>query len=294
MGRCDEMSARMALYLDDELLGDERVLFEGHLDVCRACRDKLESDRRFLQSVRGARPLYDSPPELLEVVKKTLGDAQSVPAAARKRSGAVNPALMRAATGLASSPGRRILAVCLIVLFVAGFGWLYLIRRDRTRPPSEFATMAVETHMRHLRGQLPFEIASDSPEEISGWFAGKVSFSLTLPNYEEPAGEEKPYRLEGARLVAFKSDYAAYVAYKMKNRPISLVVTSDSIALPSGGEEIVSKNITFHYDSIDGLKVITWADRGLTYALVSDLEARGQQSCIVCHLGTADQVSIAR
>jgi anti-sigma factor RsiW len=294
MSRCDEISARMALYLDDELLGDERVLFEEHLDGCRACRDRLESDRRFLQSVRGARPLYDSPPELLEVVRKTLGEAQSSAATARKPSGAVNPALMRAATGLAFSPGRRILAVCLILLFLAGFGLLYLIRRNRTRPPSEFATMAVETHMRYLRGQLPFEIASDSPEQISGWFAGKVSFSLTLPNYEQPAGEEKPYRLEGARLVAFKSDYAAYVAYKMKNRPISLVVTSDSIALPSGGEEIVSKNITFHYDSIHGLKVITWADRGLTYALVSDLEARGQQSCIVCHLPTADKVSIAR
>jgi anti-sigma factor RsiW len=294
MSRCDEISARMALYLDDELLGDERVLFEEHLDGCRACRDRLESDRRFLQSVRGARPLYDSPPELLEVVRKTLGDSQSAPARTRKPSGAVNPALVRAATGLAFSPGRRILTACLILLFLAGFGLLYLIRRNRTRPPSEFATMAVETHMRHLRGQLPFEIASDSPEQISGWFAGKVSFSLTLPNYEEPAGEEKPYRLEGARLVAFKSDYAAYVAYKMKNRPISLVVTSDSIALPSGGEEIVSKNIIFHYDSIDGLKVITWADRGLTYALVSDLEARGQQSCIVCHLPTADKVSIAR
>jgi len=152
--------------------------------------------------------------------------------------------------------------------------------------------MAVDTHIRHLRGQLPFEITSDSPEQISSWFAGKVSFSLTLPNYEEPAGEEKPYRLEGARLVAFRNDYAAYVAYKMRNRPISLVVTSESTTLPSGGEEIVSQNITFHYDSIDGLKVITWADRGLTYALVSDLEARGQQSCIVCHMRAGDRVSL--
>jgi hypothetical protein len=47
---------------------------------------------------------------------------------------------------------------------------------------------------------------------------------------------------------------------------------------PSGGEEIVSKNSTFHYDSIDGFKVIRWADRGLTYALVSDLEGSGFHS----------------
>jgi hypothetical protein len=74
----------------------------------------------------------------------------------------------------------------------------------------------------------------------------------------------------------------------MQKRPISLVVTWEDVARPSGGEEIVSRGLTFHYDSIQGLKVITWSDRGLTYALVSDLEERGQQSCIVCHQGTRD------
>ena len=47
--------------------------------------------------------------------------------------------------------------------------------------------------------------------------------------------------------------------------------------------------ITFHYNSINGLKVLTWSDRGLTYALVSDLEERGQESCVVCHQGVKDK-----
>jgi hypothetical protein len=75
----------------------------------------------------------------------------------------------------------------------------------------------------------------------------------------------------------------------MKDQPISLVITSDSVARPSGGEQIASRGLRFHFNAIDGLKVITWSDRGLTYALVSDLEERGQQSCIVCHQGTKDQ-----
>jgi hypothetical protein len=75
----------------------------------------------------------------------------------------------------------------------------------------------------------------------------------------------------------------------MRQRPISLLITSEQTARPRGGEEIVAKGLTFHYDSINGFKVITWSDRGLTYALVSDLEERGQQSCIVCHQGTRDQ-----
>jgi hypothetical protein len=72
-----------------------------------------------------------------------------------------------------------------------------------------------------------------------------------------------------------------------------VVITSDAVARPSGGEEIDARGLRFHYNAIDGLKVITWSDRGLTYALVSDLEERGQQSCIVCHQGTKHQDLIA-
>ena len=149
--------------------------------------------------------------------------------------------------------------------------------------------MAAETHLRHVRGELPLEMAPDDPQKISAWFANKVKFSVQLPNYQESSGQEKLYTLEGARLVGYQNDYAAYVAYRMKDRPISLVITSESVAKPSGGEEIASRGLRFHYNAIDGLKVITWSDRGLTYALVSDLEERGQQSCIVCHQGTKDQ-----
>jgi hypothetical protein len=159
--------------------------------------------------------------------------------------------------------------------------------------PSEFALMAADTHLRHIRGQLPLEISSETASQISGWFANKVGFSVKLPNYQESSGQEKLYRLEGARLVGYKDDYAAYVAYQMRTRPISLVITSDRVARPAGGEEINAKGLTFHCDAIEGLKVITWSDRGLTYALVSDLEERGQQSCIVCHQGVSDQDFIA-
>ena len=140
-----------------------------------------------------------------------------------------------------------------------------------------------------MRGQLPLETETANPQEISDWFANKVNFSVKLPNYQESSGQEKLYTLEGARLVNYQTDYSAYVAYRMKDRPISLVITSDSSATPSGGEVIASKGLTFHYNAIDGLKVITCSDRGLTYALVSDLDERGQQSCIVCHAGTKDQ-----
>ncbi|HST24027.1 MAG TPA: zf-HC2 domain-containing protein [Blastocatellia bacterium] len=284
--QCEEVRAAIAFYLDDELSGSDLVAFESHLESCASCSEMMASERRFIEGIREAKPLREAPPELRSSVERILSNSAPPYAAP--------PELRRRVRKSLSSPfqlsSRRPVALTAIFIFVVALASVWYTTKFRNQKlTSDFALMAVDTHLRHLRGQLPFEIATDSPDEISGWFAGKVSFTLQLPNYQEESGQEKLYRLEGARLVGFKNDYAAYVAYQMQKRPISLVVTSERVAVASGGEEIVSKGLMFHYDSIDGLKVITWSDRGLTYALVSDLEERGQQSCMVCHAGTKDR-----
>ena len=292
MNSCDEIRDRMAFYLDDELRGSELADIEAHLTGCKACRNAIDDERRFLESVRASRTLHTASPELRAQVEGILSDAPPAYAASPDLRRRIQKSLWQdGSAGLRPGYlwGGAALAAIIAIAILLGV-WSAIDRKvPAPNPPSEFALMAVNTHQRHLRGRLPLEITTDSPEEISRWFAGKVPFSLELPDYQEASGQEKLYRIEGARLVGFRNDYAAYVAYQMRQRPISLVVTSASTARPSGGEEIVSKGLTFHYDSIDGLKVMTWSDRGLTYALVSDLEERGQQSCIVCHQGAKDR-----
>jgi mycothiol system anti-sigma-R factor len=271
MGQCEEIRAQMSFYLDAELHDAELTRFEAHLAECASCRQLLAREEDFLSIVREARPLQTAPESLRQRVEDLVGKSPSS----------------------VTSPWRRrplALAACALIASLAAIGyWARDRHQTSPAPPSEFAKMAVDSHLRRLRGQLPLEIDSTSPEEISGWFRNKVSFSLTLPNYQGSSGQEMLYHLEGARLVAFRNDYAACVAYRMRQRPITLIVTSNAVAMPAGGEQIISKGLVFHYDAIDGLKVITWADRGLTYALVSDLEERGQQSCAVCHAGTKDR-----
>lgn len=273
MEKCEDIQKQMSFYLDGELHADEFTAFEAHLAGCPSCSQDLIHERDFVGIVRGARPLHTASDDLRRRVEGLLESAQPTTSSWRGQ--------------------RRALAIaaCVLIAFLSLFGyWRYRESGSpNVAPPSELARMAVDSHLRRLRGQLPLEISSESPEEISGWFRDKVSFSLTLPNYQGASGQELLYRLEGARLVAFRNDYAACVAYRMRQRPITLIVTSNAVAMPAGGEEIRSKGLNFHYDAIDGLKVITWADRGLTYALVSDLEERGQQSCIVCHAGTRDR-----
>jgi anti-sigma factor RsiW len=264
------------LYLDDELQGEERGMVEAHLSDCESCAALFARELNFLNAIRKSAPMHVAPPELRAKVEKILSQEHAVEES-RPRRASRTSWLMAAA------------AVLLLLVLPLLVWRVYKQSNTPAVTASTFALIAADTHLRHMRGQLPLEMESGSPQQISSWFLNKVNFSVKLPNYQESSGQDKLYTLEGARLVNYQSDYAAYVAYRMKDRPISLVITSDSVARPYGGEEIQARGLTFHYNAIDGLKVLTWSDRGLTYALVSDLEERGQQSCIVCHEGTKDR-----
>jgi len=244
-------------YLDEELEQGERLIVEAHVQRCADCRFALAAERELISAIQKARPLYRAPDSLRE---KVAWLCRSDPRAGSIRSWV------------------PIAACALIALAIF---WFVAPGPFRAGTAS-FVTTAVDTHLRYLNGQLPLEVFSDSPEKISDWFAGKLPFNLKLPDYPQTP-ERKPYHVEGARLVGFKQDYAAYVVYRLNGHPISLLVTSDKVATASGGEEIPWGGLRFHFQSVAGWKVLTWSDNGLTYALVSDLEERGQASCIVCH-----------
>jgi len=290
----------LPFYLDDELHGDERAAIEDHVECCAACRTALGREQRFLERIRTARPMYQPPSSLRARVEAiTIGKPKSrvSPSRLRRRRaalaepGSVFPYRLSVTAPRRANRRRRIALVITVAASMI-FGTLYLNRHRELLPSrrlSDFSLLAIDTHLRHLRGQLPLEIVTNSPEQISQWFAGKVPFGLRLPTYQELSGQERLYELQGARLVGFNKEYAAYVAYQMRQRLITLVVTSNSAAQPFGRERFQSHGLSFRSDSADGLKVLTWSARGLTYALVSDLPERGQESCLVCHAGTKDR-----
>jgi anti-sigma factor RsiW len=166
-----------------------------------------------------------------------------------------------------------------------------------TRPSSsptplsgpKFAAFAVNAHRQHAQGNLTLDVRSDSQQTLNEWFKAKSQFPLALPASPAPPGEERPYRLEGARLVQVGGKPAAYIAYRMQTGPVSLIVAPDSVAVASGGVEVDSKKLRFHYTRVAGYKVVTWSVHGLTYALVSQEGNRTQQSCMVCHSAMGDR-----
>ena len=284
MATCESWRLRVILHLDDELDVGERRLVESHLNTCAACRGAFNRERLFREGIRRRRPLHVVPDDLRARVAMLVDAGRAVsPVAGTRRGVRTSP----------SGAARRLRGYAVAVL-IAGLVGLVGVRNlsDAVVPSAEAASfpgMAVDVHKRHQRGQLPLELTTDAAGDISRWFEGKVPFVVTLPDYQETSGQEDRYEIRGARLVGFNGDYAAYVAYRMDRQPISLVITSTSVARPAGGDTISARGIAFHFEAIDGLRVITWSHRNLTYALVSNLKERGQRSCMVCHQNAGDE-----
>ena len=176
------------------------------------------------------------------------------------------------------------------------FGVLASIPWSSPAPLSgpKYAEFAVKTHRQHAQGSLALDVRSDSLQALNDWLKEKLQFSLTLPASPAALGEDRPYRLEGARLVQVGGKTAAFVAYQMPTAQMpkaqaSLLVAPDSVAVASGGVEVDFKKVSFHYSMVDGYKVVTWSLHGLTYALVSEEGNDTQKSCMVCHSAMRDR-----
>ncbi|HET6176044.1 MAG TPA: hypothetical protein VFE61_03870 [Candidatus Sulfotelmatobacter sp.] len=153
----------------------------------------------------------------------------------------------------------------------------------------KFSELAVRTHREHAQGRLALDVRSDSHEALNAWLRTKSPFSLDLPASPAAPGEDRPYHLEGARLVQVGGKSAAFIAYQMQTEPVSLLVAPDSVAVASGGVKVDFQKVSFHYATVEGYKVVTWSVHGLTYALVSQEGNNTQRSCMVCHSAMRDR-----
>jgi hypothetical protein len=159
------------------------------------------------------------------------------------------------------------------------------------RPSSglKFAQFAVNTHRQHDQGSLALDIQSDSQQALNEWLKEKSPFHLALPGAPAVPGEERPYLLQGARLVPVGGKTAVYIAYQMQPSAVSLIVAPDSVAVASDGVQVDFKKVSFHYLRVEGYKVVTWSLHGSTYALVSQEGNSTQRSCMVCHSAMRDR-----
>ena len=292
MSTCDDYRAMVPFFLDDELTGDEAEDFRKHIASCADCRQLLAEEQALSQLLHRTRPLYQASEVLRTRVSDILSSEMHGDLRAPER-------LRRHVLRILTSPLRGVtqpafrwkqLVAVGLVTFLA---FLFIPLVVQNARANAFVETAAATHCSYLAGNLPMEIHTSSPADVTAWFAGKVAFHFQLPESQQTANGQQIYRLVGSRLVNFRGAYAALTTYQMQEQKISLLVVSDKSARAEGGEEVQSGRLTFHDHAVGSFKVITWSNHGLTYALVSSLPGSARQSCLVCHQNMADHLNFS-
>jgi anti-sigma factor RsiW len=178
--------------------------------------------------------------------------------------------------------------VLALVVLLLGFLFAIVPNVVRQARAASYVETAVAAHRSYLDGDHSLELRSSSPELVTAWFADKVPFHFRLPSPQSGPNSTPAYRLTGAGLVNYHGNKAALVTYEKESEKITLLVASSKSAPVAGGDEVRSRDLTFHYRTNDGFKVITWSNHGLSYALVSNVSGSARESCLVCHQNMAD------
>jgi anti-sigma factor RsiW len=288
MSRCDEHHVDILLYVDNALIGQKLEDFRAHLANCSDCQRCLEEERALSSLLRETRPLYLAPQALRTRIAAISAQQAPVssPTPDHSRKTRVQNLKQWSRDVIRHAFSWKPLAATILVVVL---GLVFIpdaVQRVRATDYVEAATLI---HRSYLDGVLPLQCRSRSPEVITAWFGGKTPFHFQLPAPQSVPNSKPVYWLTGARLVSYKGTAAALVGYEMPTGKISLLIASSRSAIVAGGQEVGSGGLSFHYRRGANFQVITWANHGLTYALVSSSTDSPQHSCLVCHQDMADQ-----
>ncbi len=258
MTSCSEVREAMHRYLDSELHASEVTEFESHLLDCVDCREEHRRWQEVADAVRGSQQAYSPSTASVERARGIV-------------------------EGAARTQRRLNLARAAAVLLVFGAGAAAWLSGWLSGEGESFRVYAAESHLRYSRGRLSLDAQSGDPAVLSGWLEQNLPFHLELPAYPSALPGDNAYELVGARLLRHRDEDVAFLSYTMRDQPVSLLVASAGGRGPVGGEVYRSGDLDFHFYSIGGLQLIGWVDDGLSYVIVSSIDAVGAESCVVCH-----------
>ena len=287
MDACENYTVDLMLYLDDELLGGKLLDFLAHLKICADCRASLEEQLALSAVLRRSRPLYSAPPKLRARVAASLAHAETETKSNQLYQGSWQwpRRILQGVDRL--TPRWKVLVPAVLGMILC---FLLISNEVHEVRASEYVDAALTTHREYLTGRLPLQIQSNSPQAVTGWLAGKVSFPFRLPDSQAQSGGAPAYKLLGARVVDYRGSQAGLVTYEApRNDTISLLVASSSYAVVAGGVEVRSGDLVFHHRMDAGFQIITWSNHGLAYALVSTAAGSARGSCLVCHQSMPDR-----
>lgn len=235
--RCAGISRFVDTYLDGEFAETDRAEFEGHLADCETCRGKVRVQAEWKQAIRAAAPLEQAPAALRNRVARSIA-RESKPMLSW-RAWAVRAMPAAAAVGLLAT---------------------FMISKVQWSP------VAADLVAKHSK-PMPLEI-SGGPDQVRKWYLDKVDFPVRPP----VLCHQTDCSLRGARLSSVGDKPAAYLVYDINGDKVSVFIF-DANDLPiETRRKTVIGNREVYFDQEHGYNVALFRDRGVGYAIASDLD----------------------
>ena len=229
---CELWQDKIDAFVDSELANGQARGFEEHLRACPACSAETLSRQRLKLETRLAGQRFAPTPEFEARIR-----------------GKVAP---RRRVAWMWMPALAIVAAVLIIAILAGQFWRQnLIQR-------QMVAQLADQHVATLAtGNV--DVPSTDSHTVKPWFAGKVPFSVDVPNLE---GTQ--FTLIGGRMAYFQQSPAAQLLFAVRKHRISVFIFRDA------GETAALGNQTYPVRKM-GFQTMTWVEDGLRYFAISDV-----------------------
>ncbi len=232
-------SARKILYTSEypEVVKNETVEARRHVNRCYECKEFMEGEERFASTLRNSFKREVVPEELKNLILNKKKDKRLPFIGIYK--------------GVA-------LAASILILVIAGYLFLQNYNKD------SFLQIIVQDHVKFMPSPGK-QINTSDPRELKSWFRGRVDFPVSAENIKA--------RLIGGRLCSINKRRAALLFYKYKNTPLSLYIIKGSAPYEfKSMKEVVLRDKEVRYKNLNGYTIVLWCEKGLTCALVSELD----------------------
>ena len=235
---CARLRQVLDAWIDGELDAATCAEIDGHLGGCPECR-ALKGERDALRrEIRSGAPYHEAPASLRAAIVDRL---DSTPARA--------PARRPYWAGTAFIAG---------VALLAGLLGGYWIARPLPLAEDALREHIVASHVASLGDpQRLIAVQSTDQHVVKPWLQGKIDFAPVVRDLA-PQG----YTLLGARLDHVGDRQSVAIVYRMRNHVINMFAWR---AADYAAEPVALK-------SARGFGMATWAEGGLRYAAVSDIE----------------------
>ena len=236
---CPTCESMVDAYVDGELSARDSADFEGALESCPGCRQRLEAVRKMSGLLREL-PAERTPDLLRGRIEREL----------RAIAGEVAP---DRAAPVSVGPQRNWTALAASLFLAAALGWLggSLSGGRFGAADDEF----VSTYLRVASSDHAVDVASTDRHTVRPWFAGRIDYSPPVHDLTS-AG----FPLEGGRIDVVAGRKVSVLVYRRNQHRIALSLW------PASGA-----NTTANVIQRDGFALADWRHGGFEMHAVSDL-----------------------